>query len=104
MTMDAARMQPIPQPPGHLFVGNLFDLDAHHPIESLMDLARNYGPIFQIQIPGRGSRVIVSGCELVEQVCDESRFDKMLGPGLRNLSASAVGRGLFTSETSDPNW
>src|ERR1700751_5903606 len=28
----------------------------------------------------------------------------MLGPGLRNLSESAVGRGLFTAETSDPNW
>jgi hypothetical protein len=33
------RLAPIPSPPGHLFVGNLFDLDAHHPIESLMRLA-----------------------------------------------------------------
>ena len=39
--MDAAaRLEPIPHPPGHVFVGNLFDLDASHPVESLMDLAR----------------------------------------------------------------
>ena len=38
-------LQPIPRPPGHLVVGNLFDLDARHPIESLMNLAREYGPI-----------------------------------------------------------
>ena len=45
---NASHLEPIPRPPGHLFVGNLFDLDASHPIESLMELARNYGPIFQI--------------------------------------------------------
>ena len=98
------QLQPIPRPPGHLFVGNLFDLDASHPIESLMDLARNYGPIFQIEVPGVGTRVIVSGYTLVDELCDESRFDKMLGPGLKALAEGPVGRGLFTSETSDPNW
>jgi len=97
-------LQPIPHPPGHLFVGNLFDLDANHPIESMMDLAREYGPIFQIDMPGGNSRVVVSGFELVDELCDESRFDKMLGPGLRVLGASPLVRGLFTSETADPNW
>jgi hypothetical protein len=33
-------LEPIPQPPDHLLVGNLFDLDASHPIDSLMNLAR----------------------------------------------------------------
>jgi cytochrome P450 len=74
-----ARLEPIPPPPGHLFVGNLFDLDANHPIESMMDLARAYGPIFQIDMPGGNSRVVVSGFDLVNELCDESRFDKMLG-------------------------
>src|SRR5262245_49675788 len=69
-------LQPIPHPPAHLFVGNLFDLDANHPIESMMDLAREYGPIFQIDMPGGNSRVVVSGFELVDELCDESRFDK----------------------------
>jgi cytochrome P450/NADPH-cytochrome P450 reductase len=101
---NVPQLQPIPHPPGHLVVGNLFDLDARHPIESLMKLARDYGPIFQIEIPGRGARVIVSGHALVNELCDESRFDKMLGPGLKALAKGPVGQGLFTSETSDPKW
>ncbi len=99
-----AQLQPIPRPPGHMLVGNLFDLDASHPIESLMELARQYGPIFQLEIPGRGSRIIVSSYALVNELCDELRFDKMLGPGLTSLAQGPVGRGLFTSETADPNW
>ena len=97
-------MEPIPRPPGHLLLGNLFDLDATHPLESLTDLARKYGPIYELELPGRGSRVIVSGYKLVDELCDESRFDKMLGPGLTALAEGPVDRGLFTSETSDPNW
>jgi cytochrome P450 / NADPH-cytochrome P450 reductase len=99
-----ARLEPIPHPPDHLLVGNLFDLDASHPIESLMELARKYGPIYELELPGRGSRVIVSGYKLVDELCDESRFDKMLGSGLEALAEGPVDRGLFTSETSDPNW
>ena len=99
-----AHLEPIPRPPGHLFVGNLFDLDASHPIESLMDLARKYGPIYQIEVPGRGSRVIVSGHELADELCDDSRFDKDVGQGLGALATGPAGRGLFTSATSDPNW
>src|SRR6266404_1028138 len=99
-----AHLEPIPHPPGHFFVGNLLDLDASHPIESLMELARKYGPIYELELPGGGSRVIVSGYKLVDELCDESHFDKMLGPGLNALAEGPVGRGLFTSETSDPNW
>ena len=97
-------LEPIPHPPGHLLVGNLFDLDTSHLLESLANLARQYGPIYQLQLPGRGSRVIVSGYELADELCDETRFDKVLGPGLSVISEGPVGRGLFTSETSDPNW
>ena len=101
---NISHLQPIPRPPGHLFVGNLLDLDASHPIESLMDLARTYGPIFQVAMPGRGSLVIVSGYELVNELCDDSRFDKKVGLGLDALAQGPIGRGLFTSETTDPNW
>src|SRR3954452_13601566 len=94
----------IPHPPGHLLVGNLFDLDTSHPLESLAELARQYGPIYRIQLPGRGSGMIVSGQELVDELFDERRFDKMLCVGLAVLSEAPVGRGLFPSETSDPNW
>ena len=86
-----ARLEPIPHPPDHLLVGNLFDLDASHPIESLMNLARKYGPIYELELPGRGSRVIVSGYKLVDELCDESRFDKMLGSGASRHDAAHAG-------------
>jgi cytochrome P450/NADPH-cytochrome P450 reductase len=59
-------LEPIPRPPGHLLIGNLLDLDAGHPIESLMDLARQYGPIFEIAVPGRGPLIVVSSFDLVD--------------------------------------
>jgi len=103
--MDAVRkLEPIPRPPGHLLIGNLLDLDTSNPIESLMELARQYGPIYELAIPGHGSRIVVSGYELVNELCDESRFDKMLGPGLKALAEGPAGAGLFTAETADPNW
>src|SRR3954469_14356334 len=97
-------LKPIPHPPGHLLVGNLFDLDTSHLLESLADLARQQGPIYQLKLPARGARVVVSGYELADELCDETRFDKALGPGLSILGEGPVGRGLFTSETSDPKW
>jgi cytochrome P450/NADPH-cytochrome P450 reductase len=87
-----------------MLVGNLLDLDASHPIESLMELARQYGPIFEFAVPGRDTRAVISSYALVNELCDESRFDKMVGGGLSTLARGPVGRGLFTSETADPNW
>src|SRR6478672_1632836 len=100
----ASKLEPIPRPPGHLLIGNLLDLDASHPMESLMELARQYGPIYELAIPGRGSLIVVSSYELVNELCDESRFDKSVGPGLKALAEGPAGAGLFTSETVDPNW
>lgn len=96
-------LEPIPRPPGHMLVGNLLDIDAAHPIESLVELAREYGPIFELAVPG-GSRFVVSGFELVDELCDESRFDKKVAGGLTSLARGPAGRGLFTSETQDPDW
>ena len=103
--MDPApSLEPIPRPPGHMLVGNLFDVDAAHPMEGLSELARKYGPIYELEVPGRGSRIIASSFEFVDPLCDESGFDKKVGAGLRQLAAGPAGRGLFTSETQDPNW
>ncbi|HZS00814.1 MAG TPA: cytochrome P450 [Chloroflexota bacterium] len=102
--MAAAHLEPIPHPPGKPFVGNLFDLDRDNPTESLMQLAREYGPIYRLDTPGGNSRNIVSSVKLVDELCDESRFDKMLGPGLIALRDSRIGHGLFTSWTYEPEW
>ena len=92
----ASKLEPIPRPPGHLLIGNLLDLNASHPIESLMELTRQYGPIYELAIPGRGSRIVVSSYELVSELCDESRFDKVVGPGLKALAEGPAGAGLFS--------
>ena len=97
-------LEPIPRPPGHMLVGNLFDIDTAHPIEGLAELARKHGPIYRLEVPGLGSRIIASSFELVDPLCDESQFDKNVGGGLRALASGPAGRGLFTSETQDPNW
>ena len=101
---DTSHLEPIPRPPGHVLVGNLFDIDTAHPIEGLAELARKYGPIYRLEVPGLGSRIIASSFELVDPLCDESQFDKNVGGGLRALASGPAGRGLFTSETQDPNW
>src|SRR5215217_8945115 len=95
--------EPIPQPPGYPILGNLFDVrGAETPIQALMKLARQYGPIFRLHV-GPRNLIVVSGYDLVDELCDEKRFDKLLGQGL--ISARAVaGDGLFTSWTQEPNW
>ena len=47
--------------------------------------------------------IVVSGHELVAEVCDETRFDKSIEGALAKVRAFA-GDGLFTSETQEPNW
>lgn len=103
MTTERTTYEPIPQPPGYPVLGNLFDLrGAETPIQALMKLARQHGPIFRLRV-GPRKIVVVSGYDLVDEICDDERFDKMLGAGL--VSARAIaGDGLFTSWTQEPNW
>jgi cytochrome P450/NADPH-cytochrome P450 reductase len=93
----------IPGPHGLPLVGNAFDIDADNPIEGFMAMAEEYGPIFKLSIPG-GVRLIVSGPELVAEVCDDTRFDKLVSGGLADLKKGAADSGLFTSDTDDPLW
>ena len=97
------QLDAIPGPHGLPLVGNAFDIDAHNPIEGFIAMAGEYGPIFKLTTPGT-TRLIVSGPELVEEICDDSRFDKLVSGGLSNLRNGAVGAGLFTSDTDDPLW
>ncbi len=47
--------------------------------------------------------MVVSGFELVNELCDETRFDKSVRGPLRRLRSFA-GDGLFTAYTQEPNW
>ena len=66
-----------PGPKGLPILGNVRAIDLAQPIESLMSLAREYGPIFKLTTP-RGISVVVSGAELVSEICDDARFDKVI--------------------------
>ena len=92
----------IPGPRGLPLVGNAFDIDATNPIEGLMEMAGEYGPIFRLATPG-GTRLIVSGAELVDELCDESHAStSWSGAGSAACAKGAAGAGLFTAETAGP--
>ena len=93
----------IPGPKARPIVGNALDIDAENPIETFLGMARDYGPIFKISVP-TGTRIFVSGPDLVDELCDDTRFDKKVGGGLANLRRGPTGNGLFTSDTDDPLW
>jgi cytochrome P450/NADPH-cytochrome P450 reductase len=93
----------IPGPRGLPVLGNILDIDAADPLGGFVRMAAEYGPIFKIATPG-GARLMVSGPDLVDEVCDDTRFDKKVSGGLSNLRRGATGNGLFTSETDDPLW
>ena len=95
---------PIPQIPGKPVVGNMLDIDAQHPIRDIMAIAKRLGPIFQLNMMGKAF-TIVWGHELVDELCDEKRFDKSVRGALQRIRTEAGGGdGLFTAYTSEPNW
>lgn len=82
--MHADSLLPIPQPPGRPLVGNLFDIDTGAPVQSLIKVAQEHGPIVRLELPGRVV-ILVSGHELVNELCDESRFGKRVTRQLESL-------------------
>ncbi|MFM1652948.1 bifunctional cytochrome P450/NADPH--P450 reductase [Brevibacillus sp. B_LB10_24] len=95
------KFMPIPQPKTYGVLGNLPLIDKDSPTLSFCKIADEYGPIFRFEALGR-SVLIVSGPDLVADVCDESRFDKAIGHLLK--VRDFAGDGLFTSLTEEPNW
>jgi cytochrome P450 / NADPH-cytochrome P450 reductase len=94
----------IPGPKGLPLIGNVRDLDLAAPLDSLLRLAREYGPIYKLSTP-LGDRLVVSGADLVADLVDDARFDKEIAGGLSNLKPrEGESAGLFSSETQDPLW
>ncbi|WP_173514658.1 cytochrome P450, partial [Sinorhizobium psoraleae] len=97
-----SKVQPIPEPKGFPVLGHVTSIDSDAPVQSLMRLARDLGPIYRLKSFGR-EIIIVSSQELTAELCDESRFRKALHPPLRELRAVAKD-GLFTAYDEEPNW
>jgi cytochrome P450/NADPH-cytochrome P450 reductase len=96
------RLGEIPQPKPMPLIGNLPDIDVDAPVQSMMRLAEIYGPIFRLSLGGRTITVLGSQ-ELVNEVCDESRFGKKIHRPLEIIRDFA-GDGLFTAYNEEPNW
>ncbi len=92
----------VPQPPTKPFIGNAGDLDSSAPIQSMMKLAKTYGPIYKLTIFG-ADMYVVSSQALVDELSDEKRFQKRIHGPLKEIRAFA-GDGLFTAYNSEPNW
>jgi cytochrome P450 / NADPH-cytochrome P450 reductase len=95
-------LHPIPHPTRLPGVGNALSIDTSRPTQHLMQIARTLGPIFWLDILGKPI-VVVSGHDLVDELCDETRFEKSVKGVLRNLRGAA-GDGLFTAFPREPNW
>ncbi|MGW7578877.1 bifunctional cytochrome P450/NADPH--P450 reductase [Streptomyces sp. NPDC054765] len=102
-TLSGGGAEAIPAPAGLPLIGNLRDIAHRNFVEHAIRLARQYGPIYRLGTP-LGERIFVSGADLVDEICDDARFDKLVAGGLTQLQSSAIGNGLFTSDTADPMW
>lgn len=102
-TASAARFEHgIPQPKVRPLVGNLPDLGTDAPVQAMMALAKRHGPLFRLTLPTR-TFLVASSYAVVEELCDETRFDKFVHGPLRHIRDFA-GDGLFTADTQAPNW
>ena len=93
----------IPQPRSRPLVGNMPDIGFETPMQNLMKLAREHGPLFRLAFPGGRSALVLSSHALVADACDETRFEKKVGAALEHIRDFA-GDGLFTAYTEEPNW
>jgi cytochrome P450/NADPH-cytochrome P450 reductase len=94
--------QSIPSPPGIPFVGNINDVDRETPMLSFVNLSERYGEIFKLKVFGK-ERVVCATQELVNEICDEKRFDKAKSQIIGQLRFG-VHDGLFTAYPGEHNW
>lgn len=99
----ANSLKDIPGPPGWPFIGNLLDLrNGDYPLQALERLAAQYGEVFTIM--NRGSRrVFISSVRLLDELCDDSRFQKQ-GVGPNRLLPRSGPPGLFSASNESDEW
>ncbi|KAA8565429.1 hypothetical protein EYC84_009289 [Monilinia fructicola] len=95
-------LEEIPGPPGLPFLGNVQDLDPVNSIASLERLAEIYGPIFKLNLGGI-EKLYISTQALLNEICDEKRFTKVVSGGLEQVR-NGVTDGLFTARYGEENW
>ena len=101
--LPGSELAVLPQPPEHLFglLGNLPDIDPSNLTMSMWKLAELYGPIFKLRL--RRDFVVVCDQKHINEVCDETRFEKLVNPSQQEIRA-LLGDGLFTAHQPEKNW
>jgi len=95
-------MEPIPQPPGYPWIGNLLSLGGANPLETMMNLLKPYGEIASVTV--FGIRVVfISSAAILTELCDEKRFEKAVEGPVASLR-DVVNDGLFTARNGELNW
>ncbi|EDN95818.1 hypothetical protein SS1G_11697 [Sclerotinia sclerotiorum 1980 UF-70] len=97
-----AALEEIPGPPGLPFLGNVQDVNPISPLASIERLAGIYGSIFKLNIGG-SEKLWISSQALLNEVCDEKRFTKIVSGSLEEVR-HGVGDGLFTANYGEENW
>lgn len=92
----------IPEPSRLPLLGHAAHVSMETPVQDMMRLGRELGPIFRFKLPVQ-ELLVVSSPELVAELSDEDRFEKDVHPLLIRLRGLA-GHALFTADTADPRW
>ncbi|RKL20095.1 Bifunctional cytochrome P450/NADPH--P450 reductase [Fusarium proliferatum] len=100
--VDPETCAPIPGPKPLPVLGNILDVDLNDSHQSVIEIGQKFGPIFSLTFAGRPESYITT-IELTEELCDETRFCKMVTGGIDKLKP-AVGDGLFTAEHGNHTW
>jgi cytochrome P450/NADPH-cytochrome P450 reductase len=96
-------LEEVPVLQGLPVVGNAWSLlKEAGPVQAMMKAVDLHGPLLRVVMPGR-SIIMVASEEYVRELCDETRFRKLISTPLRNVQDFS-GNGLFTAETNDPEW
>ncbi|KAF0636536.1 hypothetical protein FPSE5266_08050 [Fusarium pseudograminearum] len=96
------KLSQIPGPKGLPVLGNLFDIDLNNSLTSLINIGQKYAPIFSLEFGGE-REVMVCSRDLLEELCDETRFHKVVTGGVDKLRPLA-GDGLFTAQHGSHDW
>lgn len=92
----------VPQPRAYPFVGNAPSIDIEAPVQSMMQLARELGPVYRLQFPSQ-TALVVGEHRLIDELSDATRFEKIVHAPLRQLR-DLGGDALFTADNDDPAW
>ncbi|MGW1610655.1 cytochrome P450 [Streptomyces sp. NPDC002285] len=102
MPPTALHPQPLDALPGVPVVDITAVGPGRTPIQQVMELMREHGPVLVRRLHGRDA-LFTADLEMVADLADEKRFAKHVGPALENVREFAAD-GLFTAYNDEPNW